>query len=248
MIEKVNIRGVEFDNLTLDEAVDYIFDRMKSGDKTVVYTPNSEIVQACIEDKEFQDIIASADIRVADGIGVVKAARILKTPLKGRVAGVEVGEQIIKKSGEEGYKIFFLGGKPGVAEAAFEKLHEKYPQAVFAGSHHGYFDKSGDENNSVIEKINAADADILFVFLGAPAQEKWIFQNKDKLPSIKLFMGLGGSIDIYSGNLKRAPKFFIKFGLEWFYRLICDPKRIGRMMKLPKFYFGTYIYKIKNKK
>ena len=154
---------------------------------------------------------------------------------------------MVKYSNESGAKIFFLGGKPGIAEAARDKLLEKFPNAKFVGTNDGYFKKDGEENEAVIEKINDAEPDILYVCLGVPVQEKWILENRSKLKTVKLCLALGGSLDGYSGNVKRAPKIFIKLGLEWFYRLICQPSRIGRMMKLPKFLFGVIIFRLTGK-
>lgn len=246
--DKINIRGVMFDNVTFDEAVDRLVSSLDSGKKCALFTPNSEIVQSCIDDSSLYPIINSAELIIPDGIGVVKAGRILSTPFKGgKVAGIEVGEALISRIAGTGHSIFFLGGKPGVAEAACDKLTEKYPGAVFAGCHDGYFKKEGEENESVIREINESGADVLFVCLGCPAQEKWIYTNRKKLGGVVLFLALGGSLDGYSGNVKRAPKIFIKLGLEWFYRLLCEPSRIGRMMKLPKFYFGTWMYKLSGK-
>lgn len=247
MAEKINVRGVYFDNVTMDEAVTLMIERAAAGLQTSVFTPNSEIVQMCIDAPEMYDIIGKADITLPDGIGVVKAAKILKTPLKERVAGFDAGKLLISRAADENLKIYFLGGKPGIAEQAAAKLTEEYPGTEFVGCHDGYFKKEGEENDIVVEEINRSGADILFVCLGAPTQEKWINANRDRLPGVKIFLGLGGSLDGYSGNVKRAPEFFIKHGLEWFYRLACQPSRIGRMMKLPKFYFGTWIYKMKNK-
>ncbi len=248
MAEKIDVRGVYFDNFTMDEAVDTMLSRVKNGQQTAVFTPNSEIVQMCIDNNELYSVIGGADITLPDGIGVVKAAKILKTPLKERVAGFDAGKRIIAASGEHGLKIFFMGGKPGIAEQARDKMLEDFPDAKFVGCHDGYFKKEGEESDAVIEEINNSGANVLFVCLGAPTQEKWINANRSKMPSIMLFLGLGGSLDGYSGNVKRAPDFFIKHNLEWFYRLACQPSRIGRMMKLPKFYFGTMIYKRKKKK
>lgn len=243
---KINVRGVNFDNLTLDETVELILSRLKNGQQTAVYTPNSEIVQACIEDNALYDIINSAEVICPDGIGVVKAAKILKTPLKGKVAGIEVGEKLIASLTDGSKSIFLMGGKPGIAEKAAEELAKKYPGIKIAGTNDGYFKKEGEENNAVIAKINNSRADVLFVCLGAPAQEKWIYSNRDKL-NVTVMLGLGGSLDGYAGVVKRAPKVFINLGLEWFYRLLCEPWRLKRMMKLPKFYFGTVRYKFTGK-
>lgn len=247
--EKINVRGVEFDNVTMDEAVSYAWEYIESDSPVgAVFTPNAEIVQMCVENNENYELINSAALVLPDGSGVVKAAKILGTPLKEKVAGVEFGEALVRTSHEHSAGIFFLGGKPGVAETAVEKLREKYPGTVFCGTHDGYFDKSGEENDKVIDAVNASGAKILFVCFGVPAQEKWIAANKDRLTSVRLCLALGGSLDVYAGTVKRAPKIFIKLGLEWFYRLLCQPSRIGRMMALPRFLIGTYKEKAKNKK
>ena len=249
MPEKIDIRGVKFDSVSLDTAVDTLVSAAENGNQTAVFTPNSEIVQQCIEHNELYEIINSAELVVPDGVGVIKAGRILGTPFEhGKVAGIEVGEQLIARLADTDHTVYLLGGKPGIAEQAAEKLSEKYPGIKFAGCHDGYFNKTGEENDAVIEAINQSGAEILFVCLGAPAQEKWIYENRSRLPGIKVMLGLGGSLDGYSGNVKRAPKIFINLGLEWFYRLLKEPKRIGRMMKLPKFYFGTRQYKRRSKK
>ncbi len=249
---KINIRGVMFDNLTLAETVSLISDRLQKGEKTAVFTPNSEIVQACIENPALYTVINSAEVICPDGIGVIKAAKILKTPLKEKVAGIEVGERLIASLADGSKSIFFLGGKPGadgnpsVAELAAEKMAEKYPGIRVVGTNDGYFAKEGAETDAVIQKVNESGADVLFVCLGAPAQEKWIYANRDRL-NVTVMLGLGGSLDGYAGTVKRAPRIFIRLGLEWFYRLLCEPWRFRRMMKLPKFYFGTLRYHLSKK-
>lgn len=248
-MEIINIRGVNFHNVTLDEAVGWVTETLASGAETprVVFTPNSEIVQLCIEQPEYYPLINSADLIIPDGIGVVKASRILGTPLKGKVAGIELGERVIALASEKGYSVYFLGAKPGVAEQAAAKMREKYPGFTIAGTHDGYFQKTGEENEAVLAEIRAAAPDVLYVCLGVPAQEKWIDANRAAMGSVRLCLALGGSLDVWAGNVRRAPKLFIKLGLEWFYRLCREPWRLGRMMKLPKFLLGTYAEKQKKK-
>ena len=254
--KKIDIRGVQVCNTTLEDAVAYIQQQMRQGAATAVYTPNAEIVQLCIDDPSYYPIINSAELIVPDGVGVIKAARILGTPLQEKVAGVVLGERVMQLAAENGYPVFLFGGKDAsrcpsgqsVADQCKAVMEKKYPGLNICGTKDGYCKKEGEENNQTIEAINASGASILFVCLGAPLQEKWIYENRSRLPGVKLFLGLGGSLDIYSGNTKRAPKIMIKLGLEWFYRLCCEPWRIGRMMQLPKFYFGTRAYKRKLKK
>lgn len=233
-MEKINIRGVHFDNVTMDEAVDVCRGFLRGEGAKIIHTPNAEITQLCVENAEINMTVNSADLIIPDGAGVILASKILKRPLKCKVAGIELCENLCRISGEMNAKIFFLGGKPGIAEKAAEKLKEKYPDMLVAGINDGYFKNDAE----MIEKINASGADILFVCLGVPKQEQWMVGHRDEL-SVKLMGGFGGSFDVLSGTIERAPKFFIKCNLEWFYRLMKEPKRIGRMMKLPKFVFGS---------
>ena len=238
-MSKIDIRGLRFDNIDMKEAIEMSQNMMKSKKNAVIYTPNAEIAELAAENSDIKNLLNRADILLPDGAGVVLASKILKTPLKEKVAGVEFGENILALATKKGYSVYFLGGKPTVAETAAANMKLKFPSLSVVGTHDGYFEKHGTENADVINAINASGAEILFVCLGAPAQEKWIDENKKSLPHVKLFMGLGGSLDVYAGTVKRAPKIFIKMRLEWFYRLLKEPRRIGRMMKLPKYVIGT---------
>ncbi len=246
---KVNVKGVFFDNVNMDEAVEKAMDFLTTDGCDYIVTPNAEIVQNCIENPENYKIINSSSMTIPDGIGVVYAAKILKTPLKGKVAGCELAERLIEKISKTGDGVYFFGGgkatesAPCVAKQAADKLCEKYPGLVVSGYRDGYF--CTDDVPKIIEDINSSGAKLLFVCLGAPKQEKWIYDHRNEL-NAKLAIGLGGSLDVFSGNVKRAPKFFIKYNLEWFYRLVCMPSRIGRMMKLPKFLFGVLLHKNKD--
>jgi len=217
-------------------------------DKThVIYTPNAEISQLCIDDKtgELYDIINSADMLIPDGAGVVLVSKILKKPLKQKVAGIDLAYYLIDYLDEFGGTLFLLGSKLEIVEKAAENLAAKHKNLkVFY--HHGYFDRDNpEENQQVLDKINESGADAIFVSLGAPAAERWISANKSNINK-GLLIGLGGTIDNISGMAnKRAPKIFVKLNLEWFYRLVKNPSRIGRMMKLPKFVFGAVFAKKK---
>lgn len=244
---RIDVRGVGFDDVTLHESRSLLSDHIENGvGLAAVYTPNSEIVEACIKDDsgKLYEVINSAELIIPDGIGIVKAAKILGTPLKEKVAGIDLGSEMLAYATERGTAVYFLGGKPNVAEAARDKLCEKLPTLNVVGYADGYFEKSGAESDSRIEAVKASGAELLFVCLGAPTQEKWIYENKTALAEagVRVAMGLGGSLDIYSGQSRRAPKIFISLGLEWLYRLLREPYRIGRMMALPRFYFGVKKY------
>lgn len=235
--ERISVLGVGFDSVTLNEAIDVAYGFAQGNETRRIVTPNSEIVYMAREDEALKGILNSSDLVIPDGIGVVYASKILKTPLKGKVAGIELGEGLIKKLSDGSAGIFFLGAKPGVADLAAKNLSEKYPGIKISGTADGYF----KDSDAVIEKINASGAKVLFVCLGAPKQELWMAENAQKL-NVSLTLGLGGSLDVFAGTVERAPKIFIKLGLEWFYRLIKEPWRIGRMMSLPKFLL-TVIFK-----
>ena len=228
---RINILGVGFDNVTMDEALARGEELLCSEGAHYVVTPNPEIVETCRADAAANAAVNGADLVLPDGIGIVYGAKILHQPLRGRVPGIEFGTGMIERCAKLGKSVYLLGAKPGVAEKAGRNLCVKYPGLVLAGTHDGYF---SDEQEAV-EAINACGgADAVFVCLGAPKQEKFISAHIDEIHAT-LYCGLGGSLDVFAGEAKRAPDIFIRLGLEWFYRLLKQPSRIGRMMKLPKF-------------
>ena len=234
MYEKVSIYGISYDNVTLDEAAALAEELMTEEKNHIAVTPNAEIAYRAAKDEELGVTINSADMVVADGIGVVYASKIYGTPVKQKVAGVELGERVLKAAAASGDGVFFLGAKPGVAELAASKLSEKYDGLNFAGLRDGYF----DNDEEVINDINESGAKILFVCLGAPKQELWAAKYKDKL-KVRLTLCLGGALDAYAGTVKRAPEIWIRLGLEWLYRLIKEPRRFVRMLALPKYMFAV---------
>ena len=227
---KTDILGVLFDNYTVEESVDVAIKSLASNKPFVIYTPNPEIVNVTKTDKEFLKILNSADIVTPDGIGIVYASKILKGNITNRAPGFDISKGIIKRLDEISGSVYIFGGKDGVAELAAENLKKEYRNLVISGVHNGYF----EDDSEIIEDISKASPDLLLVCLGAPKQEKWIYQNKEKL-NAGIIIGAGGSVDVLSGQVKRAPEFYTKHGLEWFYRLITQPTRIKRMIKLPLF-------------
>ncbi len=228
-MDRINILGVGFDAVTKEDALSRCME-IVAGKKGYVATPNPEIICRCRRDKEASEAVNGASLVVADGIGVIYASRILGTPIKNRVTGIDLASAVMGELEKQGKTLYLLGAKPGVAEDAAEKLALLYPELNIVGTNDGYF----KDDAPVIDKINSASPDVLFVCLGAPRQEQWTKDNIDKL-NVSLCMCLGGSLDVFSGNVERAPRIFQKLGLEWFYRLLKEPKRIGRMAVLPKF-------------
>lgn len=225
---KVNVLGVHFDNLNPDEAVQRGIELMNEGGFHYVVTPNPEFVLAAEKDEEFRTILNHADLVIPDGIGVIFSAKLLGTPLKSRVPGIEFSAGMLAHMDKVGGRVFLLGAKPGVAELAGQRIKEQFPGLTICGTHDGYF----KEDEPVVQAIRAAEPDLLFVCLGAPRQEKFMAKHGSELGA-KLAMGLGGSLDVYAGVVERAPERWQKLNLEWAYRLVKEPRRIGRMSKLP---------------
>ena len=237
-MQKLNVLGVKIDDVTVETATDRIFEMLKEPQPHAVFTPNSEIVYAAYKDEDFCDILNSADMLTPDGIGIVYASKILKKPLSERAGGYDIACRVIERIAESGERLYLFGGKPGVAEKAVENLQREYPFINIVGTRNGYFSK--DEEDGIIDGINAERPDILFVCLGAPMQEKWIFKNRERL-SCRVMMGIGGSLDVFAGVAERAPVGWQKSGFEWLYRLIKQPKRFWRMLALPKFAFTVLL-------
>lgn len=231
-MDKVDVLGVKFDNVNMDEAVQRCMD-MINGDKgNLIVTPNPEIVMRAKDDEEFKDIVNRASLVIPDGIGVVKGANILGTPLKERVAGYDLICRLLEKGKDGSISFYFFGSKPGYAIEAKKKLEEKYPNIKILGARDGYF--KPEEEPGIMEEIKSLKPDVLLAGLGSPKQE--ILIDKYLNDSIfKIAIGCGGSLDVLSGNVKRAPKLFIKMHCEWLWRLMKEPSRLPRMMVLPKF-------------
>ena len=227
---RINVLGVGFDNVTMGEAVDRGMELLHSPGTHCVVTPNPEIVEVCRENLAARQAVNGADLVLPDGIGVVKGARMLGTPLKEKVPGIEFAAGLMERMAAEGRSLYLLGAKPGVAETAGEKLAAKYPGLKIAGTQDGYFQEDGP----VVEAIRQSGADCVFVCLGAPKQELWMSRH-GQATGARLLCGLGGSLDVFAGVVERAPKFWSDHGLEWFYRLCKNPWRAKRMMKLPLF-------------
>ena len=232
MRETVDILGVVIDKITAEYALRKAERYVRTPGVSVIYTPNPEIIMAAYESDAFKKVLNSADMCTPDGIGVVYASRMLHSPVPERVAGFDLACGVLESISKTGESVFLFGAKPGVAETAAEKLKVKYPGLVIAGTHDGYF-KEEDED-AIVQQINDSGASLLFVCLGAPKQENWIYRNRDRL-KVNLCMGVGGALDVFAGNVKRAPKIFIKCNLEWLYRFCKQPSRLGRFAALPKF-------------
>ncbi|NLK64502.1 MAG: WecB/TagA/CpsF family glycosyltransferase [Tissierellia bacterium] len=239
-MDRLSIMGVRINNISMNEALKLAGEKIENDEKFIIYTPNTEIIMMCQKDEEFLNLINKSDINVPDGVGLIYAGKIKKHPLKEKVAGYDLSINLLKMADEKGLKLYVVGGRPGVAEAAMKNVQNTYPGIKIVGARHGYFKgshlgQSGhEEEMSVIEDINKQKPHILFVGFGAKKQEQWIDYNKDLIKA-NVIIGNGGTLDGLAGIVKRAPDIFINSGLEWLYRLIKEPRRIKRQIVLPVF-------------
>lgn len=227
---KETVLGVKVNTEDYDGLMVEVFDRIERKDKALVVAINPEKIMKAKEDPSLMALLNNAEIQIPDGIGVILASKLQKGQITARVTGVDMMLRLCEEGAKRGKPIFLYGGKPGVADKAKAKLEEMYPGIQIVGTQDGY-----EKDNEVVRaRINAAKPDLLFVAMGSPRQENWINDNRDTLhPTI--YQGVGGSFDVLAGTVKRAPEFWQKANLEWFYRLVKEPSRIGRQMALPKF-------------
>jgi N-acetylglucosaminyldiphosphoundecaprenol N-acetyl-beta-D-mannosaminyltransferase len=231
----IKILSVNIDRLNQRQAVERVRELItRSSQASLVVTPNSEMLALAAEDRELARILNSADLATADGIGVVMASKILGEPLEERVAGFDLISLLFKEFAEEDFNFYFLGGKPGIVDRAAANLKIKYPNLNIAGYHHGYLDRENQQQ--IIDQINEKNIDLLLVGMGVPLQEKFLDNNLKKL-DVGAAVTVGGSFDVLAGEVNRAPLWMQKAALEWFYRLLQEPSRFGRMLSLPKFIF-----------
>ena len=240
---KIDVMGVGFDNVTMDEALERAKELLAQPGPAYCVTPNAEIVYEAMHDEAFRKILNGAAMVLPDGAGTVLGAKLLGTPLKEKVAGIDFAANLLGCLENAGKRLYLLGGKPGIAEQAAENMKKKHPGLCICGTADGYF----KEEAPVIAKINAARPDALFVCLGAPKQEIFMHDHRDDL-QVPFMIGLGGSLDGFAGTVKRAPKWMIRLQLEWLYRLIKEPKRFGRMLRLPKFVLAVLAKRLRGGK
>lgn len=232
MNHTVEIVGVKISKVNFAEAEKKVEEFLDGDRYNMIFTPNSEILMDAVKDRELGDILNKAQLVIPDGIGVVIASKFYGTPLPERVTGMDLSVKLLELSAAKGNKVFLLGAAQEVVELAAEVIKEKFPGSSIAGIRNGYF--APEEEEEIVQQINDSQADVLLVALGAPKQEKFIYKYRDSL-HVKVAIGIGGALDTLTGKTPRAPEFYQKAGLEWFYRLMLQPSRIKRIGKLPKF-------------
>lgn len=225
---KINILGVAFDALTLGEAEERADALLCSGAGGYIVTANPEIVLRCREDAAYAAAVNGAKLVLADGVGDLCAARILGTPLPGRVAGADLVPRLLARLAERGGSVFLYGARPGVAERAGKSLQSACPGLRIAGTENGYI----SDETALLEALEREKPDLLLLGLGAPRQELWMAENRQRTPAVMI--GVGGLLDVFAGDIPRAPEAWQRLGLEWLYRLLREPRRFKRVIRLPK--------------
>jgi N-acetylglucosaminyldiphosphoundecaprenol N-acetyl-beta-D-mannosaminyltransferase len=272
MKKKVNIAGVEFDAVRYEDVLTAVEVFIKQHKKHMIVTPNPEMIVYSQGHEEFKKVLNSSSLAVPDGIGILWAAHYLGLPrskngflevlrvvytlfqvffkmkaiyriLPARVTGADLLFKIVQESQKHGWRIYLLGAAPGIANIAIDRLTKQYPQAIFAGSFAGT--PAETHEDELCERINLAEPDILFVAYGSPKQEEWIQRNIEKLSTVKVALGIGGAIDFAAGKASRAPKLLRSLGLEWFWRLITQPRRFKRIWNAT-FVFVRLIFRLKS--
>ncbi len=244
--ERVNIAGLGVDRLTLEQAKNIICARWDGAEGVFhVVTTNAEMIYRGAGDRELAGVIEKAEMVTADGAGVVLASRILGHPLPERVAGYDLMTECLREAARKGIPVYFLGSRPQILEQAVREARKRFPGLQVAGSRHGYF--HADDEEELVREIRSLKPRLLLVALGVPKQEKWIFRYREKLPPCAV-IGVGGSFDVLAGELTRAPLWMQRAGLEWLYRLLKEPARIGRAAVLPAFLIQVFLQALRIKR
>ena len=231
-MNKEKVLGFDVCTESPKEMLENIFKSYKKQEQLFIVNMNPEIIIANYNNEKFKEILNEQKYQIPDGTGIVWASKKNKGNIKQRITGIDLMIDICEKSQGYNARIFLYGSKPGIATLAKENLKNKFPKINIVGECNGYCDEK-----EVIYKIIESNADIVFVGIGSPKQENFIIENKEKFPSVKIFMPVGGSFDVISKTKKRAPNWVIKCNLEWLYRFFQEPSRIGRQMKLLKFMY-----------
>lgn len=231
MDKYVHILDLPFHHITKEKLLNQLQQNIKAEKKTFIVTANPEIAMYAHCNLSYKKIVKLADHIIADGIGIIYGAKILKTPLPERIAGFDLMVNLLELANREQLRVYFLGARENVITQTVENVQRDYPKLKIAGYHHGFF---ATDDEQIVNKVKETQPDLVFVALGFPKQEEWIHRHYDEFQK-GIFIGVGGSFDILAGAAKRAPDFWIKLHLEWLHRLLMQPTRWKRMLVLPKF-------------
>lgn len=230
-MNKVNVLDIRFSNISDEELMNVLKDAFKSDSNLRIVTPNPEIVMAANKSDDLKEMINDSTLVLKDGIGIKIAEKLKGVNGEKRQTGIETLERLLEIANENGYSVYFVGAKDEILQKAIVNIKEKFPNIVIKGQHNGYFKDGSPEEEQILKDIEETKPDLLIAAMGFPKQE--IFLTKTEAPKVSI--ACGGSLDVMSGEVKRAPRWMQKVGLEWFYRLIKDPGRIKRQIVIPVF-------------
>ncbi len=234
MRDIIKILGVEIDNVNKEDAVLRTKELIENSNKSckLIVAPNTEFIMKAQKDEEFFKVLKSAELATPDSVGIMLGGKIQKKPFKARIPGQMYFRSVLEYGAKVGWTFYLLGGQGDIPKLAKENVERLFPNVKIVGYHEGYFEKDSEEK--VIQEINSLQPNVLFVAMGAPIQEKWIYNHRHEL-KVDVATGQGGTFDYEAGNIKRAPVVIQKLGIEWLWRLILQPSRIKRMMVLPEY-------------
>ncbi len=228
---KESYLGIDVSALSYEGIIEDLGNRIEGGKQSTIIAVNPEKVMAAQRDPQVKQLINASTYQIADGVGILLAAKLKGGQITSRVTGVDMMSALLRFASEDGLPVYFFGAKEEVVAKAIANIQETFPAIKVAGYTNGY-DK---DEEALVQRIQQSGAKMIFVALGSPKQELWIQRNMPKLSNVQVFQGVGGSFDVFSGTVKRAPVAFRKLGLEWLYRLIASPSRIKRQLVLPIF-------------
>lgn len=239
--ERIDLLGVPIDRISMDSVISEIRGFISRGESRMIITADASAVVIAHDDADFMKIINEADIVTPDGTGILLASRILKLGIEQKVSGVDLARRLCELSGKEGFSIYFWGAAPGIVDEAVSNMKQAYPDINIAGSRHGFFKKYEEE--AIVNEIASSGTNVLFVAMGIPLQEKIIKRNLAKT-GVNVAIGVGGTLDVFSGRIERAPIWMQNNGLEWLHRLWKNPKKISKVALLPRFMFMVIAKKL----
>lgn len=230
----LEICGLPVDNVTMTEALDLMQDRLTTRTRTRLFFVNADCVNISYRDPDYRHTLQQAELVFADGIGMRLAGRLMGTPIRDNVNGTDLFPLACERLARTGHRVFLLGARPGVVERVRAWAAATHPGLTICGAHHGYFDR--EQSSEIAERIRRSGADVLFVALGAPLQEKWITEHIDAT-GVTVALGVGGLFDFFSGDIPRAPRWMRRTGLEWVYRFWQEPRRMWR-----RYWVGNFVF------
>ncbi|MFT5251506.1 MAG: N-acetylglucosaminyldiphosphoundecaprenol N-acetyl-beta-D-mannosaminyltransferase [Flavobacteriales bacterium] len=225
-MSRIHILNATIDNLSMNETLGLVQETIAAKKQIHHVVVNAGKIVQMQKDLQLRESVNSSDVINADGQAVVWAAKFLNKPLKGRVAGIDLMQNLVELSSQKNYKLYFLGAEETVVSKTVDLYKKKYNPSIIAGYRNGYF--KAEEENQVVQDIVSSGANILFVAITSPKKENFLYKYKNELASVNFIMGVGGSFDVIAGKTKRAPVWMQNMGLEWFYRFLQEPKRMWK--------------------